>query len=225
VKTVPITITIPVGPHLSNVRWLDACLASLDAQTVQPAEVLLIDDGANLKMRPYLHPALHIYTPPWRLGVAHAFNFGVALAENEAVIMLGSDDLLFPEAVELAYAAYLGYGDPLGYLYFGVQYSDGGMQNYPCNAALVTKELWKLTGGFPVEGAIGGCDTLLISRMMVAGGELGHLLSIHDAVGGPLYWCRRHPETETERGRGLWSPIVAQVRNLLIAELQGELVA
>lgn len=215
-KTVPVTITIPVGPYLSNRRWLDDCLHSIEAQTVQPAEVLLIDDGARLPDR----PSLHIYRPPWRLGVAHAFNFGVALAEHEAVIMLGSDDMLFPQAVELAYAAYLAYGDPLGYLYFGVQYSDGAQQNYPCNAALVTKTLWELTGGFPVEGSVGGCDTLLISRMMAARGDLGHLLSIQDYSGMPLYWCRRHPDTETERGRGHRSSIVAQIRNVLTVEQQ-----
>jgi glycosyltransferase involved in cell wall biosynthesis len=216
-KTAPISIVIPVGPYPSNRRWLDDCLASIDAQTVQPAEVLIIDDGGNVPPR----DLLRIYRPPWRLGVAHAFNFGVALATQELVIMLGSDDLLYPEAVELAHAASLTYADPLALYYFGVQYSDGGQQNYPCNAAMVTKALWTLTGGFPIEGSVGGCDTLLISLMMAANGDLGHLLSIHDLVDRPLYWCRRHPETDTVLRQHTWHSIVAQIRNLLMAERFG----
>src|SRR5262245_63733783 len=96
--TMPITIAIPVGPNASNRRWLGECLASIAEQTVTPNEILLIDDGANLD--PFDYPALRVERTPWRLGVAGAFNAGVALAKNDLVLMLGSDDRLHPAAIQ-----------------------------------------------------------------------------------------------------------------------------
>ncbi|GAG14074.1 unnamed protein product, partial [marine sediment metagenome] len=86
--TQKITVTIPVGPELHHRRWLDECLDSITGQTVPPDEVLLIDDMAGLPS--YRKRGYRVWRSPWLLGTAHAFNFGVALAAHELVIMLGS---------------------------------------------------------------------------------------------------------------------------------------
>jgi len=212
--TVPITVAIPVGPHPSNTRWLGECLASIAEQTALPDEVLIIDDGANLDASYAI--AARTYRAPWKLGVAHAFNFGVALAKNDLVIMLGSDDRLMPDAVQACWQTWQQIHDPHGYYYLPVQYHDGRLQHVPCNAAMVHKGLWDLTGGFPIEGSVGACDTLLINKMQVANGRLGTLYPV-GAEAHPLYWYRAHEETDTNTRRK-WHGVVAVIRNMLIEE-------
>lgn len=206
--TMPITIAIPVGPHPSNVRWLGECLASIAEQTVNPAEILIIDDGANLDPRDY--PAVRIERTPWRAGVAHAFNCGVALAKNDLVLMLGSDDRLHPAAIQACQWCWDYYHDPLGYYYFVIEYESGKYQDIPCNGAFVHKELWKRTGGFPPEAAIGACDTWIISLLYASRGRAGNLYQISPAA---LYWYRDHPQTDTVQ-RAAWFGLVETARNL-----------
>lgn len=217
----PITVSIPVGPHPSNRRWLQEAIDSLAEQTVQPEEILLVLDGGShditMSLTTPLWPAISEHITPWPSGVANAFNVGVAVARNELVVMLGSDDKLLPHAIEHAWAAWIHFRDRHGYYYFGVEYSDGKQQNLPCNAAMVSKELWKHTGGFPIEGAVGACDTLLISKMMAAKGRLGHLWSIFDLSRTCDYWYRQHDETDT-RVRGKWAGVIDQIRRIITEE-------
>lgn len=215
--SVPITITIPVGPFPSNKRWLKECLESINNQIVMPREVLLIDDGAGLK-DVY---GVRIWKTPWRSGVAHAFNYGVALAENDLVIMLGSDDKLMIQAIERAWQTWEMIHDPLGYYGFLVEYSDGKQQAIPCNGAMVHKDLWALTGGFPIEAAIGACDTWLLSAMYAAKGRYGNIYPI-DTI--PLYWYRDHPETDTAKRGEMW-PLVETGRDIYIRRKLQELPA
>ena len=210
--TIPISVTIPVGPHPANKRWLLDCVESVVAQSYPADEILLIDDQANLDLTVFdtvsnwlsLNDGEGLQTPgnvriwptPWLSGVAHAFNFGVALARNDLVVMLGSDDLLEPWALEdLAASFEKAKREPLGYYAFALKYMDTGEeQNLPCNAAAVTKQLWKHNGGFPVESAIGAPDTMLLSIMM-ANPEAGKIIKIDSKQ--PPYLYRRHPETDT----------------------------
>lgn len=206
--TVPITITIPVGPYAANTRWLHEALDSVAAQGVLPDEVLIIDDGAHLD--PARYPGCRIWATPWRSGVAHAFNYGVALARNDLVIMLGSDDRLLPDCVRACWACWQQIGDPHGYYAMNIVYDDGHEQNDPCNAAMVHKALWNLSGGFPIEAAVGACDTWLISKIWVSAGRSGTVYHTGDT---PLYWYRDHAETDTHNRAG-WMGVVETARDL-----------
>lgn len=210
--TAPITVSIPVGPHPANVRWLGDALASIAEQTVQPGEILLIDDGANLD--PSEYPACRIWQTPWASGVTHGFNYGVMLAKHDLVIMLGSDDRLMPAAIQACQWAWDFYHDPLGYYYFVLEYESGRYQDIPCNGAMVHKDLWKHTGGFPIASAIGACDTWLISLLYAAGGKAGNLYQISPT---PLYWYRDHPETDTMQ-HAAWMGLVEAARNLWLEQ-------
>lgn len=215
-----VTVVIPIGPYEENTRWLHEAIQSIQSQTLKPTQVVFIldgcdgdkvidaacDDGIGLNFRSY--------RPLWRLGVGHAFNFGVSLAETECVFMLGSDDVLEPECLERCITAYEGLGQADGYYYVPVQYMSGGHVQYdPCNAAMVTKGLWKLTGGFPVE-AVTAPDAALISILMVHGPEM--LIQVGDK---PLYQYRSHVGTDTAR-HGAWhaTDVIVQTRNLLTQE-------
>lgn len=210
-----VTVTIPVGPSEANQHWLFEAIESVQKQTYSVDEILLIDDMADLPQPELLSDAIRIWRTPWLVGIPTAFNFGVALARNELVFMLGSDDWLEPQCIEACVKGYRGFDKRDETLFFvGVKYNDGredSTQFAPCNAAMVTKSLWKRCGGFPIESASGACDASLISIMMKnpeAGGYIG--------VGNrkPLYNYRVHPGTDTAQ-RQAWQSVILQTRDIL----------
>lgn len=153
------------------------------------------------------------YNPPWRLGVGHAFNFGVAMSPTECVFMLGSDDTLEPDCLEKCMAEYGRRREPLGYYWVPIRYMDTGEeQALPCNAAMVTKSLWKHNGGFPVE-AVTAPDAALLS-IMLGTKRAGWTFQVGER---PLYNYRRHPGTDTAR-HGAWDGIRQAIRDRVTAE-------
>lgn len=198
----PVSVVIPVGPYEANQQWLGECLNSLREQTTKPDEIVIIDDGAGLKWDDIwgqvkhtlrIPGCLQVNAMPWRTGISHAFNYGIALARNECVVMLGSDDTLDRFAVQRALECYDEHGRRDAYYYFGLRYMDTGeLQTVPCNAAMVTKGFWKLSGGFPIESAIGRGDQMLLSIC------LKHRLPVYPIANGePLYNYRRHDDAWT----------------------------
>lgn len=213
-----ITVAIPVGPHPENVKYLEECLLSLTQQSFKDFEVLIIDDMAvpDLESK-HLDPfaaefVIRIHHNPWLSGVAHSFNYGVALAENELVLMLGSDDYLHPHCMEALRDAHTNDPHPLGYYWLDVFYtSSGESQALPCNAAMVTKQLWQNTGGFPVQSAVGAPDHVFINMMQIHGRDAGKL--IHVETSEPYYHYRDHEETFTKREGATYGPMVPYVRD------------
>lgn len=148
---------------------------------------------------------------PFRLGVAAAFNMGVALAHNRLVVMLGSDDTLEPNAVDELLKTYEESGFAEAFYYFGVRYMDTGeLQTLPCNCAAVTQDFWRYTGGFAPEMGVGACDSMFISQMLVH--EQESLIPV--AGGAPLFNYRRHDETDTA-GRADYQGAIFSVRDIL----------
>lgn len=202
---------IPVGPSSANQRWLQDAIDSVYLQTYQVDEILLIDDMANLSIQ---GPRIRVHRNPWHSGVAHSFNFGVALAENDLVLMMGSDDLLEPECIEACLATYHAIGRLDRYYWLDVQYmSNGEAQSIACNAAMVTKGLWRKTGGIPIESACGAGDAALLSCLLAHKPQWMHRVQTDK----PLYKYRDHAETDTIR-RSSWMGIVVQIRNLVTEE-------
>lgn len=216
-----ISVVIPVGPFESNKRWLRECMDSIIVQTLQPSDVVLIDDGAELNNLEWLWNqglfntlVLRPCIMPWRTGISHAFNYGVALADSECVFMLGSDDTLEPQCLEKCLEAYNKNTQLNAYYSVPIRYIDDlTIQTAPCNAAMVTKEFWKQTGGFPIETAIGIGDSTFLSIC------LRHNLPVRwvgEDVGQPevpLYNYRRHPDIHTYK-LGPWWGVVDSIRNI-----------
>lgn len=213
------SVVIPVGPYPGNQRWLKQAVASVLEQTVLPF-LVLIDDGAGLKplqLGLFGQPFLH-WQAPWQLGVAHAFNMGVALAPDRLVFMMGSDDVLEPTCIEECLNTYEQVRDNLGYYFVGVRYMDNGeTQTTPCNAAMVTKDLWKHTGGLPLQSSSGAPDAALISILLAHGDKAGRLWPVAD--GKPLYNYRRHPGSDTA-SKGAWQRVILETRDLVTREWQ-----
>jgi glycosyltransferase involved in cell wall biosynthesis len=189
------------------------------AQIYPPNAVVIVDDMANVNERMIVDILAPIQVrfvyPLWHLGVAHAFNFGVACAPADLVFMLGSDDTLEPECLAECSNAYYAAARPnLSYYWVGVRYMHGEYpdQYLPCHAAMVSKELWKHTGGLPVEAASGASDAALISILMGQGERAGDLVCVDHNK--PLYNYRVHDETDTA-SKGAWQGVIIETRNIL----------
>lgn len=212
-----ISVVIPVGPYPANVKWLQEALDSVLTQTQRPEQVLLINDG-HVDLSQYMCKSVREWCPPWRSGVAHSFNFGVALAETPLVLMMGSDDILKPECIERILDAYTANHSQDAYYWLDVEYmSTGNKQSIPCNAAAVTKGLWNKTGGIPIEAACGAGDAALLSIMMVHMPKLIKWVPSDE----PLYVYRDHPDTDTIH-RGAWHQLIIDVRDLVTREWNGK---
>lgn len=99
-----VSVAIPV--YRAQSGHLTALLASLDAQTVPPLEVVVSedpgDDGEPLVVPERLRsgsPVEHSRNTE-RLGMVGNWNRSVELTSGEAVLMMGQDDVLLPNACE-----------------------------------------------------------------------------------------------------------------------------
>lgn len=240
-----VSVVIPVGPFESNKHWLREALGSIAEQTLKPEEVILIEDGARLReldwlkcwepeysqfssyISTYLDTVgvdITVYSMPWRTGISHGFNYGIALAASECVFMLGSDDTLEPTCLERCLEAYNKNNQQPAYYSVPIRYMDTQeVQTAPCNAAMVTKTFWKMTGGFPIETAIGIGDSTFLSIC------LAHKLPVRwvgEDTGQPdlpLYNYRRHPDIHTYK-LGPWWGVVDAIRNVATEQWSEEAV-
>ena len=207
-----ISVVIPVGPYPGNVQWLDECINSALDQTHQPAQLIIIDDGADLKREDLPH-GTKLWHSPWQLGVAAAFNVGVGLSTTNCIFMLGSDDTLEEQCLAACADKYERTDRrDLSYFWTGVRYSDGREDQYlPCHAAMVTQTLWHHCGGFPPESASGAPDAALIS-ILLGNKDAGDLVCVNPHM--PLYNYRVHDDTDTAR-RAEWQGVILSTRDIL----------
>lgn len=228
-----LTVAIPVGPKAAHCAFLEDTLISCYEQTVA-VQVLLVDDmhglvhpfegrqdgqcqflaGMPQRYGQFIRDSVSIHYAPWRLGIPHAFNFGVALAPTDIVIMLGADDTLEPDAAESVLRQMKEDGQELAErTYYGlpVRYMDTREEQYlPCNEAAVTKQLWRATGGFPPESAVGACDAAYLSSIWNS-----DYFKIKMVGNKPLCNYRRHSATDTATRSVAWQGPILEVRNLL----------
>jgi glycosyltransferase involved in cell wall biosynthesis len=218
-----VSVVVPIGPSEANKRWLDECVLSVSNQTWNRPDkggvhLTVVDDMADASL--HMIPsdlAYSVWKSPWYLGVAHAFNIGVAVSPTELVFMLGSDDWLEPECIEACVEEYNAkHGDPYAYFSVGVRYLDTGeTQDLACHAAMVSKSLWRRTGGLPIQASTGASDAALLSIMLGNYPRAGRIWKVAD--GKPLYNYRRHNETDTA-SKGAWQGVILETRHLVTLE-------
>lgn len=212
-----ISIVLPVGPREVDRKWLDECLASIIPQVKGRDEIVLIDDMAGLPYS-YCSDKIRIHKNDWRLGCAASWNVGISVAYNDYCLMMGADDWLAPNALQRAIEKITQVNDDYGYYSYTIQYYDDiekqyqEIQSLPCNAAVVSKKLWKYTGGFPPETAIGAPDAAFISILLGSHGKAGNIIKICE--GTPLYYVRRHINQDTAQ-RGSYQGVILETRNIL----------
>lgn len=210
-----ITVIITVGPKEHHKRWLGECLESIRQQTIKADEILIIDDCAFLKQEE-VGDDVRIWRTPWVSGSVHGVNFGVALAMNDLVLHVASDDVIRPWCIADCLAEYKRRQDPLGYYWLDVEYSDGRIQKLASGPSMVTKELWRHTGGLPLEGTIGAADFMFICAMNEVRGHAGRLWHVQSDEAP--YWFRLHKDQIQSAQHARYGSVIGIVRDIINAE-------
>jgi glycosyltransferase involved in cell wall biosynthesis len=104
----PVSVVIPCYRCRSTI---DRTLASVVAQTLQPAEVVLVDDASNDGTLEHLHSLAARHPPGWITVLALPVNRGAADARNAGwegasqpyIAFLDSDDAWHPRKIEMQY--------------------------------------------------------------------------------------------------------------------------
>ena len=97
-----------VIPNYNGERWLPGVLGSVAAQTLAPAEVLVVDDGStdgSLALLAAQHPRVRVLALGANGGFAWAANRGIRAVTAEAVALVNTDVELAPDWLERAVAA------------------------------------------------------------------------------------------------------------------------
>ena len=97
-----------VIPNYNGERWLPAVLESVSAQTLAPAEVLLVDDGStdgSLALMADRFPDVRVLALGANGGFARTANAGIRSVGAEAVALVNTDVVLAPDWLERAVAA------------------------------------------------------------------------------------------------------------------------
>jgi glycosyltransferase involved in cell wall biosynthesis len=96
-----ISITIPA---YNGAEFLDSALASIEAQQFEDSEVLLVDDGCPVELKP--PPFVRCFRQPHR-GPSAARNRGIRESRGEFLAFLDVDDMWTPGHLARCHAALL----------------------------------------------------------------------------------------------------------------------
>ena len=81
-------------PNWNGARWLPDCLAALAAQTLRPAEIILVDNGStdgSAELAQSANPTLRLIKFPVNRGFAAAVNSGIRQSHAPFVVLLNTD--------------------------------------------------------------------------------------------------------------------------------------
>jgi glycosyltransferase involved in cell wall biosynthesis len=99
-----------VLPNRNHAHYLRRSIAAILAQTVQPRELIVVDDASTDDSVPLLeelarqHPILRVIRNEKNLGINDSNNAGLRQASGEYVILTAADDVLLPEMIERSLA-------------------------------------------------------------------------------------------------------------------------
>jgi len=235
INLVPISVVIPVGPNPAYLEWLPEAIESVRQQTHKASEIFLVLDGTfEFRVDDYIgivnptfdfrngkryfskyNELFTVYRAPVRLGVAAIYNIGVALAENNCVFMLGSDDKLMPTCLEECALAYEKNNQKDAWYNVTTVTQSGDEQWIPNHCSMITKKLfsWFERGngyfGFPPSAGVGGPDALLLSILM----RHAPAKIVQVKQGTPLVWLREHEHQATKQDASFFPEEMVSIRN------------
>lgn len=171
--------------------FIDACIASIKAQTLAPASIVVVDDGSDdpetieALVRLDEDPAVVVLRQPENSGPSAARNRALAELETSYMLPIDADDLLLPYALERMLAQLEKAPEDVGFVYpharhIGnrVDYTEAPAynawllmeQNYCAAPALFDRRLFQGTGvAYPEEIVVGHEDWDLILQLVERG--------------------------------------------------------
>ncbi len=191
-----VSVVTPV--YDPSIEVLEACVASVAAQTYGRFEHLLVDDASPaphvakvLAMAAAADPRVVTARRDENGGIVAASNDALALASGELVVLLDHDDLLAPHALERIVEAF-GRSDEVEYVYsdedvlsaegryfdpfFKPDWSPERLRNqmYTCHLSGFRRELIERVGGFR-DSFDGAQDWDLVLRCTEAARRIEHV--------------------------------------------------
>lgn len=195
-----VSIITPVrARHPAHVRWLQEAVESVQGQTRDDWEMVIVDDHSKVMLPPFEDKRVRMFSLAGNeRGVSSARNEAARLAQSELILPLDADDKLAENAVE----SFLGAWDGEGILYsdivmFGTDFARVYLSpEYDFNTLLRATfmlvgclhrvEDWHAVGGWR-DDMQGGLEDW---EYWIALGEMG-VCGVR--VPEPLYWYRRQP--------------------------------
>lgn len=94
-----------VIPSYNNAQFLGSAIESVMNQTLPDWSLLVVEDGSTDDSLDVLqkYPCVRAIIHPTNMGVAKAWSDGFAAARGDCMIILSSDDMLMPNALEMMY--------------------------------------------------------------------------------------------------------------------------
>lgn len=86
--------TTVIIPNWNGERWLPGCLDSIAAQSVQPEQVIVVDNGStdrSLELLADSYPTVKVVAFDRNYGFAAAANRGIEFADSQAVALINTD--------------------------------------------------------------------------------------------------------------------------------------
>ena len=90
-------LSIIVTNYNKPPKQLAECMESIKNQTIEPKEVILIDDCSK---NPKAHALAISVILPHNIGVAKARDFGVKMSTGKLILFLDADDMLAPDFIQ-----------------------------------------------------------------------------------------------------------------------------
>jgi glycosyltransferase involved in cell wall biosynthesis len=107
-RVAPVSVVIPT---FDSGRWIAQAIDSALAQTVLPAQIIVVDDGSTddtpLRLRPYARRVRVIRQV--NQGVSAARNRGVAECTSDFIAFLDADDVWHPRKLEIQLKAFVAF--------------------------------------------------------------------------------------------------------------------
>ena len=195
-----------IVPCFRHGIFLDECIASIKAQTLAPAQVVVVDDGSDdpetseALGRLEGDPALTVVRQPTNAGPSAARNRGLERLETSYVLSLDADDRLLPDALERMLAQLEAAPADVGFVYPHAQHFGNRsdfvqlpaynlwllmQENYCPAPALFDRRLFEAGGvTYPEDIVLGHEDWDLILQLAERG-----VRGIH--ADGPTFLYRR----------------------------------
>ena len=100
------SVSVVIPAHDAS-RFLDACLAHLEASTVAPLECIVVDDGSTDDTAAIAHRhGVTVLSTDGRRGPAHARNLGAGYARGDVLFFLDADVCVHPGTLHAVVASF-----------------------------------------------------------------------------------------------------------------------